>query len=208
MFYTILDKKRKDILPFFDSFKEDFYLAGGTALALQLGHRDSIDFDFFSENDFNAPNLFTKLKETFKEHKLQKTQEEENTLTIIVDDTIKISFFTYKYTLLNPLHSEEYMRLASVEDIACMKLSAIISRSTEKDYVDLYFILQHIKLAHLLELASKKFPDLETSLILKSLVYFDDIESEPILFKNNKDVSFNEIKTFLQRTTKECLLKK
>ncbi len=205
MFYDILDKERKDILQLFSNFKDDFYLAGGTALALQLGHRDSIDFDFFSEHDFNTANLFEKLKEVGMRHKIQKVQDEKNTLTVIFDDSIKVSFFAYSYKLLNPVILEECVRIASVEDIACMKLSAIISRSTEKDYVDLYFILQHHKLSRLLALTEKKFPSLDTSIILKSLIYFDDVETEPILFKNNKDISFDTVKTFLQNTVKEYL---
>lgn len=66
MFYNILDKKRKDILPLFKSFKKDFYLAGGTALALQVGHRDSIDFDFFTQKTINTITLFKKLKKSLK----------------------------------------------------------------------------------------------------------------------------------------------
>lgn len=203
MFYSILDDKRKSILPLFRYLKDDFYLAGGTALALQMGHRDSVDFDFFTETDFDTQDIFEKINEVFKNHKIQKIQDEKNTLTCILDDDIKISFFGYKYNLLNPLVEEEYIALASIEDIACMKLSAIVSRSVEKDYVDLYFILQQSNLSRLLELAKKKFPNLETNLILKSLVYFDDIKEEPILFKNDKDVSFGEVKTFLQNTVKE-----
>lgn len=205
MFYDILDKKRKDILPLFESFKNDFYLTGGTALALQLGHRDSIDFDFFSEKDFNTKDLFEKLKEIFKNYKIQKVQDEKNTLTIIIDKDIKLSFFAYKYPLLNPLIFEKYIRIASIEDIACMKLSAIVSRSTEKDYVDLYFILQDNKFAKLLELAQKKFPSLDTNLIIKSLTYFDDLIEEAIIFKNDKNVSLDKIKIFLLKIVKEYL---
>ncbi len=205
MFYDIFDKKREDVLSLFGNFKDDFYLAGGTALALQLGHRDSIDFDFFSGDNFNTDDLFEKLKEASTYHKLQKVQEEKNTLTVIIDDSIKVSFFAYPYKLLNRIIPEKYVKLASVEDIACMKLSAIVSRSTEKDYVDLYFILQQYKLSHLLTLSAKKLPELDANLILKSLIYFDDMEREPILFRNNKDVSFDTVKTFLQNAVKEYL---
>ncbi len=204
MFYNILDEKRKSILPLFESLKDDFYLAGGTALALQIGHRDSVDFDFFSEKDFETRELFEKLKEIFVDHKIKKVQDEKNTLTIVVDD-IKLSFFTYKYRLLNPPISERYIRLASVEDIACMKLSAIVSRSTEKDYIDLYFILRNNELAKLLELVEKKFPTLDTNLVIKSLTYFDDIIEETIVFKNNQNVSLAEVKNFLRGIVREYL---
>ncbi len=178
MFYNILDKKRLDILPLFKNFKDDFYLAGGTALALQIGHRDSIDFDFFTEKEFDTKILFNKLQGVFKGGNIKKVQEEKNTLTVVVDNDIKISFFTYQYPLLNELIVEENFRLASAQDIACMKLSAIISRSTMKDYVDLFFVLQFVGLSELFKGATEKFPEIDINLVLKSLVYFDDIKLE------------------------------
>ncbi|MDP3731352.1 MAG: nucleotidyl transferase AbiEii/AbiGii toxin family protein [bacterium] len=68
MFYNILDQKRLDLLPIFKNFKKDFYLGGGTALVLQIGHRDSVDFDFFKEGDIDTPKLFSDLEEFFPEH--------------------------------------------------------------------------------------------------------------------------------------------
>lgn len=197
MYYDILDEKRRQILPVLKNFQKNFYLAGGTALALQIGHRDSIDFDFFCKNEFQTEALMKKCKEVFKDHKLLKTQDEKNTLTIIVDDDIKMSFFSYDYPLLNSLIVEEAISLASIVDIACMKFSAITSRSTLKDYIDLYYILHQKKLSLLLELLPRKFPTLDINLILKSLVYFDDIIDEPILFKHEKDVTLEEIQHFL-----------
>ena len=205
MFYEILDEKRKNILPLLENFKSEFYLAGGTALALQLGHRDSIDFDFFSEDDFSTGELFEKVRDIFEGYPVKKVQDEKNTLTVIIDDDIKLSFFAYKYPLLQTLVQEKYLRIASVEDIACMKLSAIVSRSTEKDYIDLYFILQNYTLSALLSLAQKKLPSLDENLIIKSLTYFDDIIEEAIVFKNNHNVSLAEIKTFFQQTIKKYL---
>src|SRR3989344_1475856 len=202
MFYDILDKKRLDILPRLNVFKKDFYLAGETALALQLGHRDSVDFDFFSEKDFDTKKLFERLREIFKGHVLLNIQEENNTLTVLVDDAIKISFFTHKYQPIKEMLVEENLALASMEDIACMKLSAITSRASNKDYIDLYFILGQSKLADLLVTAKQKFPELDQNLILKSLVYFDDIKTEPILFKGDHSVDFEIIKDFLRKQIK------
>jgi len=133
MHYEILDEQRKNILPLFASFKNDFYLAGGTALALQLGHRDSIDFDFFSEKPVDTQKLFETLREIFKEHSLVKIQEEADTLSVIVDERIKLSFFSYSHPLLTDLMQEEYLNLADIKDIACMKLSAVTGRASNKD---------------------------------------------------------------------------
>lgn len=202
MFYNILDQKRLRALPLLKTFKKDFYIAGGTSLALQIGHRDSIDFDFFSFKDLDTKKLFDELNEAFLGFELLKIQEERNTLTVLVDGSIKLSFFTYKYKLLNKLIEEENLKLASVEDIGCMKLSAITGRATNKDYIDIYYILQNLRLEDLLIEASEKFPNLDRNLILKSLVYFNDIDVEPILFKNGNSVDFENVKAFLEKEVK------
>ena len=167
MFDNILSRQRKNILPYLETFKNDFYLAGGTALALQIGHRESIDFDFFSEKKFNNNKLFEQIKNNLSAYQVKKVQDEKDTLTVILDNQSKISFFFYPYPLLEPLITEKYLNLASIRDIACMKLSAIVNRSVQKDYVDLYFILQQYPLSELLQSARKKFPEIETNLIIK-----------------------------------------
>ena len=202
MYYAILDKHRKEILPFLKNLKDEFYLAGGTALALQIGHRDSIDFDFFSNNSINTVQLFSKLKNIFNKFQILKIQEEKNTLTILINNIIKISFFSYGYKLLKNKIIEPNLCIASMEDIACMKLSAIISRATNKDYIDLYYILKQLDLQAVLKMCEEKFNDIDTNLILKSLVYFDDVAIEPIIFKNNMDIEFKEIKSFLIKEVK------
>jgi predicted nucleotidyltransferase component of viral defense system len=199
MFYDILDKKRLEIVPLLNFFKSDFYLAGGTGLALQLGHRDSIDFDYFSSHDIDTKKLFTKVKEVFNGHKIIKVQEEKNTLTVFIDSNIKLSFFTYKYKLLEKLINEPYFKIASILDIACMKLAAIVSRATNKDYIDLYFILKEKSLKDVLGKLNKKMPELDINLVLKSLVYFEDINKEKIKFKNNKNIDWRAIEVFFEK---------
>ena len=202
IFYSIFDKKRLIFLPLLKNFKRDFYLAGGTGLALQIGHRDSIDFDFFTEKDINTAKLFEQLKKVFKGYKIVKVQEEKNTLSVIIDDIIKLSFFTYKYKLVNKTIKTEYFDLASITDIACMKLSAIVSRATNKDYVDIYYILKKIDLPVLLDKMKNKFPDMDVNVVLKSLVFFDDIEKEPLRFRNNNRVNFQEVKDYFKKEVK------
>ena len=180
--YDILDPGRKEILPKLAAFKTQFYLAGGTALALQIGHRDSLDFDFFSREEIDTVKLFDQINEIFAGSEIIKTQEERNTLSVNIGQ-VKFSFLTYPYELVDKLVEAEFFNLASIKDIACMKLSAITSRSALKDYVDLYFILEQYKLEELLNSCKNKFPQLDIGLVLKSLVYFDDIVEEPIIFK-------------------------
>lgn len=205
IYWDILDQKRTDILPLLNDFKNNFYLAGGTALALQLGYRDSIDFDFFCKNSFSTGELIQKVEGVFVGHQVVKTQEAKDTVTFIIDTGIKISFFTYSYKLIKQLREEKYFKLASIEDIACMKLSAITSRSVLKDYVDLYFILQHFELKILLDFVKEKFPTIDTNLILKSLVYFEDIQEDPISYKHNNQVSIEIVKEYLLITVKHYL---
>ena len=201
--YNILDTQRIDILPLLKSFTDrGFYLAGGTALALQIGHRDSIDFDFFTESPIDTTRLFDEVLRIFSGHNVVKVQEEHNTLGIIVDERIKISFMYYPYELLKPYVVTEYLNLASIADIACMKCSAITSRSVEKDYVDMYFILQEISLVEIITLCQVKYPSIDTNLILKSLVYFDDVEHESIIYKENHDTDFETIKQFLRKVVR------
>ncbi len=203
---NILDKERLAILPLLENFSSDrFYLAGGTGLALQIGHRDSIDFDFFKEGDFDTNILIEKISLVFSTHKLIITQQEKNTVSCLIDDSIQISFFGYHHPLLEPLVETDYFNIASIIDIGCMKFSAITSRYLEKDYVDLYFILQNIPLSNLLKSFTQKYPIFDETLILKSLVYFDDILEEPILFKEEHNVSFEIIKAFLKETVKDYL---
>lgn len=199
MFYNVLDKKRQSVLPLLKSFKNDFYLAGGTALALQMGHRSSVDFDYFADKDIDTEEVFSKIKKVFESHKILKIKEEENTLIVLIDEEIMLSFFGYKYKLIKKLIKEEFFNLASIEDIGCMKFSAIIGRKSNKDYIDLYYILQRIKLRELLELSAKKFPEIDTNLIIKNLVYFKDIENSPIKFKNNNKITLKEVEKFMKR---------
>ena len=194
MFYDILDKKRIGVLPLFKNFKKEFYLAGGTSLALQIGHRDSIDFDFFKQDNINTSKLFEEIINIFYNYKVLKIQEEKNTLTVLIDKDIKLSFFSYRYKLLKKITKEKYLSLASIEDIACMKLSAILSRASNKDYIDLYYIFKKYNFKEILNLCEKKFDDIDINLILKSLVYFDDVKFEPIIFKHNSQIKFYEVK--------------
>ncbi|KKR15422.1 MAG: hypothetical protein UT42_C0002G0003 [Candidatus Falkowbacteria bacterium GW2011_GWA2_39_24] len=201
--YDILDKQRRSVLPLLKQFKSKFYLAGGTGLALQLGHRDSIDFDFFSPKPIDTVKLYVEVKETFVGYKIKKIQEEKNTLTVVLNQKIKISFFTYPYKLISPVVVDEYLRLASVSDIAAMKFSTIISRATNKDYIDIYYILQNgYDLSQLLQFAEKKFKDLERNLILKSLVYFVDVTKEPIRFITTP-VAWQQVQTDLKKAVQQ-----
>lgn len=198
--WSIPDKQRQEAVTRLDVAREQgFYLAVGTALALQFGHRDSIDFDFFRPEPFDTEVLCGLLQQAFSGHDLVKVQDERNTLTAFVDDAIKLSFMTYPYPLLGQLVKADALDLAGPIDIGCMKLSAITGRAATKDYVDLYFILQRVPLPVLLEHCGRKLPMLDHVLILKSLVFFEDLDDEPIRYIDEYRIEFDRIKESLRR---------
>lgn len=152
---------------------DKFYLAGGTALALQLGHRISVDLDFFSRTEFddNFINQF------ILENKGKVLVSESKTFHAIFKNS-KISFFYYPYPLLNPPLNYKGIKIASIDDIACMKLIAIAQRAEKKDFFDLYEILQNIDIKSLPQNLRKKFSSDQVNLfhILKSIFFFEEAE--------------------------------
>lgn len=197
-----LDSDRLDLLPTLRYFKEQWYILwGGTSLALQYGHRDSIDFDYFIDQDLDTVALFATCLDIFKSRQVQKTFESRNTLYISVDG-IKISFFSYHYDPLETPLDSKYFRLYTPRDIWAMKLRAIQNRATNKDYVDLYYILQNMSLADLLDSFDQKFGQVVSrSLLLKSLIYFEDIVEEPLLL-TDRSLNFDDVKDFLVEKVK------
>ena len=197
----VLDAQRRNLLERFGGFKGSFYLAGGTGLALQIGYRTSVYFDFFTQNDFSKEETIGKLGTT----NVQKIQDEKDTLGLLLENEVKVSFMKYPYVLTEPVVESSFVNLASIVDIGCMKMSAIVSRSTLKDYVDLYFIIKQFGLKKLLGNGELKYPDLDSSLVLKSLVYFEDVEKEPIAFQPGFEVGFEDIKKFLTEEVKRVV---
>lgn len=186
-----------------EKWLKSYYLAGGTALALQYGHRESIDLDFFSEKKINTGLLIKKLS-TIGKFKL--INEEENTVEGILDG-VKVSFMSYPYMLVVP--KEKFFTnifLAGVLDIALMKLNAVAGRNTKKDFIDLYFFLQkeNKDLSWLFRQMKKKYIefDLNTMHLLKALVYFVEADKEPIPIVLEK-VNWPAIKKYFIREVKK-----
>lgn len=159
----------------------DFYLAGGTALALLEGHRVSVDLDFFSTSFDHPDDLLRLIEHEYPTMKV--TQVAPRTLYLEIDRTT-ISFFGYGYPLVAALidPGEGLLPFASREDIAAMKLAAIASRGSRKDFVDLWWLLsRYWPLGNSLEFFRAKFASRDVGHVIRSLVYFDDAESEPPL---------------------------
>lgn len=193
----VLDNNRLEILDCIIKIKEMwFVLWWWTWLALLLWHRESIDFDFFINMDIDTNKLFEECISIFNWFEIIKTYEEKNTLYIIVN-WVKISFFTYEYKNIWDKINTKYFNIYSLEDIGAMKLWAIQNRATNKDYVDLYYIIKKIWIKKLLDNFFLKFWNVVTkSYLLKSLVYFEDITNEDLILKDKK-LNFNKVKKYL-----------
>ena len=149
-----------------------FYLAGGTSLALQLGHRRSVDLDFFSPTQ-DIPSIRRALEAALASYYPVLADTSWGNLVYVVQG-IRAGFYGYGYPLVEPLIEVDPIRLAGITDIALMKLDAILGRASRKDFVDLYFICQKIPLQAILELAPKKYPGVRDfeSQVARRLVYF------------------------------------
>jgi predicted nucleotidyltransferase component of viral defense system len=160
----------------------DFNLVGGTALALQMGHRNSIDIDLFGNSEINSEFFIEKLSE-FGEVKVAKSTK--NILITKINE-VKVDFVNYKYPLLSECLFIENIRMLSVKDIAGMKLNAIAGRGSKKDFIDLYFLLNEFSLEDILSFYEKKYKDGSVFMVQKSLTYFEDADAQqqPKMFKD------------------------
>ncbi len=173
-----------------------FYLAGGTAAALQLGHRQSVDLDFFSPRRFEPDALVASLSGLGS---TQVVHAAPDTMHLAVSG-VRVSFFRYTHPLLAPTVGYEGIDLASLRDIALMKLIAIAQRGSRKDFIDLYAIsTRSWSLLEALDSLRKKFGETYSLMhILRSLQYFDDAEKEPELRLLDPTIKWPEVKGFFQ----------
>jgi hypothetical protein len=183
------------------TFISEFYLAGGTCLALHIGHRQSMDFDFFRPSDFDTSRIIGMLGQMGH---YERENEEMNTINGSIDG-VRISFFGYRYRILEDFTVHNHIRFAGLKDISAMKLEAIAGRGSKKDFVDLYFLLKIFSLEEILKFHSEKYGlGLSNQYHhLKSLVYFADAENEampvmkePISWEHIKKKITSEIKKY------------
>lgn len=156
----------------------NFYLAGGTGLALHVGHRRSIDLDFFTREPFDPEVTLGKVE---KLGGLQVLAKDLETLHLSIRET-KVSFLGYRYPLLFPCDALFEVKVADPRDIACMKISAIAGRGTKRDFIDLYAVSKHHELEQLLAWFREKYAQANYSRVhvLKSLTYFEEAEKAPM----------------------------
>lgn len=149
-------------------------LVGGTALALQIGHRKSIDLDFFGEIELTGNEIISILyKHNFTEIVIEN--ERKNIHQFRIND-IKVDFVNYSFKWLSEALFVDEILMASQEDIAAMKLEAITNRGSKKDFIDIFFLLKNFSLPQMLDFYKNKFPFGSIFNVVRSLSYFEDAE--------------------------------
>ena len=179
------------------------YLAGGTACALQIGHRISVDLDFFTPKEFDTQKLIRSLQ------KIGKFKVEKQAWGTIVGtfEEVKFSIFVYKYPALFPCESLFGINILDLRDIAAMKTDAISTRGIKRDFIDLYFICQKgISLKETLALYDRKYGTLASNIIhiQKSLVYFIDAEAN-VMPRMLKKVAWVDVKKYFENEVRKLL---
>lgn len=156
---------------------EDFNLAGGTSLALQIGHRLSVDLDLFGARPFEKDEILDLADDLGTVRLMHATK---NILVLDING-VKVDFVNYKYPLLREVHKESDIRLVSLPDIGAMKLAAITGRGRKRDFTDLFFLMNQYSLSELLTFYNQKYPDGSEFLVARSLTYFDDADQDESL---------------------------
>lgn len=184
------------------SIFSDLRLVGVTSLALQIGHRTSIDIDLFGTFDADEFEVSAKFNELGNVSIIKKSK---NIFINIIND-IKVDVVRYPYPWLNKPLIIDNMTLASKEDIAAMKLAAITGRGSKKDFIDIYFLLKEFTLDQLLNFYDEKFHDGNRFLVMKSLTYFEDAERD-LMPKMLIEIDWETLKTFMINLVKNYLLR-
>lgn len=184
-------------------FLRRFYLAGGTALALQIGHRRSMDLDFFSEVDEVHSQSRQEIISTLSWREHQVIESTDGNLLLLMDK-FRVGFYSYGYSLLEPTLEFNNIRLASLLDLGLMKLDALIGRGSRKDFYDLYLICLKIPLTDLFSAGERKYPQVRDFALLavESLVRFEnadqDFQPEMLI-----DLPWESVKQFFFGQAKE-----
>ena len=168
----------------------NFYLVDGTALALMLGHRVSVDLDFFMRDETDFETLAQTLFRHFPEATVFNINKGGMNAMI---GKVKVDFVRHDYPMLRPLENVEGITFLSMYDIALQKVHAIIKRGTKKDFIDLYYLFREFTLQEIVEGYQKKYGNFAASLIIRSLMWFEDAEenAQPEVFE---DVSWEDVK--------------
>lgn len=205
MYSEILNERQKEILPLMSQFRREYYLVGGTAIALYIGHRRSIDFDLFKFSPVNHKRNLDKLSNApFEKVVTRRVYEQMN----LVLNGVKVTFFQYPFPVQPVNQFENYFRMPSLLQLAAMKAYALGRRSKWKDYVDMYFLLsKYFTVAEICDCAAGLFGDLFSEKMFRSqLCYFEDIDySEEVDYMIANPPTNDEIQQSLIRIAMQGL---
>lgn len=177
---------------------KEFYLVGGTALALQIGHRNSVDIDLFTANEFDENDLFELVR---KNHRANEIYRKKGTVICLIDN-IKTDFIRHEYELLQPPLSEDGITFLSKEDISAMKFHAIIQSGKRlKDFIDIYFLLQYFSLRQMIGFFTSKYKYSNPMIAMKAINFFDDIDENIDPPKLRHPLPLNKIINRIQKAT-------
>ena len=196
MHREILTEKQNELLPYLIEFKRKFYLVGGTAIALHLGHRRSVDFDLFCLSRLNKKDIREKLKKN--PFRIVRLSEDTDQLHLIIND-VKVTFFAYPYKINHSLMLGEYLSLPSLLTLSSMKAFALGRRAKWKDYVDLFFILKNfLTISEISKEAEQIFGQLYSEkLFREQLAFHKDIDYSETVEYMIDPPSDDEIREFL-----------
>lgn len=196
MNFQIFNQNQELLLPLVKQFKKEFYLVGGTAIALHIGHRRSIDFDLFKYSPIKRKNILKVVSDFDYPYNVTRSVYEQLNLNI---KEVKFTFFQFPFKIAAKEKLDDVLRLPNLLDLAAMKAYALGRRSKWKDYVDLYFILKdHYTVQQISDRTTVLFGQLFSEKLFRAqLSYFEDIDyTEPVEFLV-QPVSDKEIKDFL-----------
>ncbi len=197
MFKEILTPEQSNVIPLIKLFTVDFMLVGGTAIALQIGHRRSLDFDLCSREQIKSQSIINKIiKNNYRVDEIFTQNIDE--LTLIVNG-IKITYFSYPFPVSAKKKFENKIDMPDLLDLAAMKSYALGQRSKWKDYVDLYFLLkEHFTLEEVVKRTKEIFHSVfNERLFREQLCYFDDIDSSETIDFLGRKIDNSIIQRFL-----------
>jgi hypothetical protein len=192
----VLSSKQLSVIRDLSVFRGEYYLAGGTAIALQLMHRKSIDFDLFTARDIEQGKVLQRLNRD----KIQSILVDKSTELTLLYDGIKLTFLKYDFPF-TPEVDVSFLTCLSLIDLAATKAYTLGRRSKWKDYVDLYFLIKKFSLTEVVMRSQEKYLNLfSEKLFREQLAYFDDVDySEKIQYLTDPSPSDGEIKSYLKK---------